>query len=186
MKKLWLLSALALFSFMGSQAQIQFGVKAGVNISRVSYNYSGSDDFYFGVNYGTKVGFFAGALIDIPVSEKFHAQPEILFSSEGGKFGSENVPYNYINVPLLVKYIIIDRLSAHAGPQVGYLLSVDGESDLEGVNRIPISFDLGGEYEIIDNLVGIARVNLGITNLSKDNDEKVRQTTFQIGVGYKF
>jgi len=179
MKKLCIVAILAIFSFTSMNAQgAKFGIKAGVNFAQLHAEIDG-----FGSETSdSKTGFFVGGVADIEISEKFHIQPELLYSSEGG----EDVPFDYINVPVIAKYYVAEGFNVQAGPQIGYLLSVDGDSDLEGANRITFGFDFGVGYDINENFFAIARYDLGLSNLIDDSSITTKQNTFQIGVGYRF
>ena len=179
MKKLCLVAIIAIFSLVSGNAQsTQFGIKAGVNFSQLSADVSGLGSG----NSDSRTGFFVGGVADIEVSEKFHVQPELLFSSEGG----DDIPFNYINAPVIAKYYVAEGFNIQAGPQFGYLLSVDGETDLQGANRFVFSLDFGVGYDINDNFFAVARYDLGLTNLVDLPGIDAKQNTFQIGVGYKF
>ncbi|MCB0459502.1 MAG: PorT family protein [Flavobacteriaceae bacterium] len=179
MKKLFVFAVLTVISFTALNAQnTRFGIKAGVNFSQISV-----DANEFGsANSDSRTGFFVGGVADIEVSEKFHVQPELLFSSEGG----DNVPYNYINVPIIAKYYVAEGFNIQAGPQLGYLVSVDGETDLEGANRLGFSLDMGIGYDINENFFAVVRYDLGLSNLIDDSSIDAKQNSFQIGVGYRF
>lgn len=179
MKKLCIVALLAVFSFTSVNAQgAKFGVKAGVNFAQLSID---AGDFG-SANSDSKTGFYIGGVADIEISEKFHVQPELLFSSEGG----DTVPFNYLNVPIIVKYYVAEGFNVQAGPQLGYFLSADGETDLEGANRVVFSFDFGVGYDITEEFFAVARYDLGLSSLVDDNSIDTKQNTFQLGIGYRF
>ena len=57
--------------------------------------------------------------MDLSISEKFHFQPEVLYTMEGN--GEDEFDVNFIRIPLMAKYYVADAFSIHAGPQVGFV-----------------------------------------------------------------
>ena len=74
MKKL-LLVAFSLATFITNAQDITFGVKAGANFASI-----GGDD---GKDLDGLVSFLIGATVEIPVSDTFSIQPEVLYSGQG-------------------------------------------------------------------------------------------------------
>ncbi|MDR0230219.1 MAG: PorT family protein [Flavobacteriaceae bacterium] len=202
MKKI-VLSVLAIGAFaFTANAQtpdIKLGAKAGVNFS----NLSNFDDSKM------KTGFHVGALAEIFINEKFAIQPELLYSTQGvkGKSGSgisglfgqkvdATLKLDYINIPIMAKYYVMDGLSVHAGPQVGFL--VKGEMELKSggdkatkdikdqCNSVDFGLNFGAGYELPMGVFFDARYNLGLTKVLKDSNESVKNGVFQLSVGYKF
>ena len=112
MKKGLLLFVCVLALTTLSQAQVRFGVKAGINLANVS-----GDDVD---GNSMKIGFNAGAVAKISVSEAFSIQPEIVYSDQGAKLEDDvKLNLSYINIPILAQYntggFIIET-----GPQFGF------------------------------------------------------------------
>jgi len=126
MKKSFLLVGIALLSLGGLNAQeyVMFGVKGGINSSTFSGDGFGDFD-----NPDSRTSFNLGLLAEIPVSDKFSVQPEVLYSGQGydivSRDNANDVEYqlDYINVPVLAKYYLVDGLSLEAGPQIGFLVN---------------------------------------------------------------
>ncbi len=87
MRKILLVAALAV-SAAAVNAQATFGVKAGANFSSIKSSGEGEDD-----NSDMKVGLNIGALANVPISEMFSFQPEVVFSMEGGKEEEDDIKY---------------------------------------------------------------------------------------------
>ncbi|MCT2563793.1 porin family protein [Chryseobacterium herbae] len=117
-----------------SKSPITFGVKGGMNISTVSEVY---DNGWMYSDQKAKIGFNAGVFANIPISEKFSLQPEILYSGLGAKIetsrmfdlgpmtkleGKETLSLSYLSVPVMFQYNIIPDLYVEAGPEFGFLL----------------------------------------------------------------
>jgi len=170
-----------LFVF-GSAQELSFGVKGGVNVSSVSGNAY--------VNLGgltSKVSFHVGGVAEIPISDKFAVQPELLFSSQGNQwnFSGDNLRLDYVNLPLLGKYYIIKGLSAEAGAVAGYLISTNDIK--ENFNSIDVAVAIGASYKLNNNMFFSLRYNKGITNInSNDALDSSQNNVLQISAGYSF
>lgn len=220
MKKLLFTAAIAVLGFTSANAQeVQFGVKAGVNLATIT-----GDDIE---DNSSKVGFHVGGVAEIKISEKFSVQPELIFSqqgtksefSESGEFGGNSFSYeeelkikaNYLNLPVMAKFYVAEGLSLEAGPQVGFLLSADAESEFtdtetfDGVTTTESgSFeqDVKDEFKSVDFGVGFGagykldsglnfglRYNLGLSSIGEDFDGEeydVKNNVLQFSVGYMF
>lgn len=115
---------------------IRFGIKAGGNSAYFSKQ-------EFGMN-SQKLGFHAGAFVNIPISKQFSLQPEVLYNQMGAKDVlsstkevtpdgttiktkvEDKVTMNYISVPLMVQMRPTDKFYIEAGPEFSYFL--DGKS----------------------------------------------------------
>lgn len=111
---------------------IRFGIKAGGNAA--SFN-----DQDLSLN-NQKIGFHAGVLVNIPLSEKFSVQPEVLYNQLGSRSvlsstdvttGATNVKtknedkltMNYISVPLMLQMRPTRNFYIEAGPEFSYFLN---------------------------------------------------------------
>ena len=131
MKKLFLGAAIAMSSLTFAQT---FGVKAGMNVSSVSSDATLSDK-------GSKIGFNAGAFVNIPVGESFSVQPEVLYTQYGDKYKqtgqtvlegtnlltnqtvSSARHHDYIAVPVMLQYNATPSFYLEAGPELGFMVS---------------------------------------------------------------
>lgn len=175
-----------------AQQQLKFGPKAGVNFANVS----GFD------NSEMKTGFHVGAVAEIKFNEKFSIQPEVVYSAQGTKTVINNIQGNvnidYINVPILAKYYIVDGFSVEAGPQVGFLVKAEGKGDVNGVsvssdikdNLKSTDFGLGVglAYDLPVGLFVNARYNLGLSDIraNTSSGDAIKNNVIQVGIGYKF
>lgn len=167
-----------------SAQDFSFGAKGGINIASVGGGtYTG-----FG-GLGSKISVHLGGVAEVPVSEKFAAQLELLYSSQGTKWnfvGGSNLNLDYVNLPILGKYYIIEGLSAEAGPLVGILLATNAEK--EDYNSIDIAFAIGASYKLNENIFFSLRYNKGLTDINKNESITVQNqnNVFQISAGYAF
>lgn len=114
----------------------------------------------------------------------------MLYSSQGTKwnFGSNgnSLKLDYINLPILGKYYIIEGLSAEAGPLVGFLISTNEEDD-DRFKKLDVGFAIGASYKLNENIFFSLRYNKGIANINGENfDGKSQNNVLQISVGYAF
>lgn len=171
MKKI-ILSILAVAAFGTANAQdIKFGVKAGANFS----NFTGDADA------DGRTGFYVGGLADFTISEKFHVQPELLYSMEGAKDGE----LDFLKIPVMAKYYVMDGLNIQAGPFVGFKINAEEFTD-EFTKSLDFGLGFGAAYELEKGLFFDARYNLGLSNISDVDGVDVGTSAFQIGLGYRF
>lgn len=205
MKKVILSSIFGLMTILGVNAQadsdlVQVGVKGGVNFSNVT-----GDDFE-GPN--SRTSFNAGFVAEIPFTERFSIQPEVLYSGQGFDIDQSNqdnfldndgnVEYqlDYIQVPVLAKIYLVEGLSVQAGPQIGFKINEEidyqpnddaGDIDLEDYSEtedIDISLAAGLEYKFDNGFFIQGRYNYGFSQLIKDYD--IHNSVFQAGIGFMF
>jgi len=187
-----LFAAVAVFGLTSVNAQeVKFGAKAGVNFATI-----GGDDTG---DLSSRTGFHVGGVAEIGISEKFSVQPELVYSAQGATEDFEGVDvdwkFDYLNVPVMAKYMVADGFSIEAGPQIGFLLSakVEGggeEVDIKDeVSGIDFGFGFGAGYKMESGLNFSARYNLGLSNINDfegSDDFSNQNNVFQISVGYFF
>ncbi len=208
MKRLLLFTILAISTINFTQAQeINFGIKGGANLASITGD---ETDELNGLT-----SFHAGVLAEILISDKFGFQPEIVYSIQGAKaeysesFEGETYDekytskLNYINVPLLFKYFVTENLSIEAGPQVGYLISIENkyeytgngqtesetDDSLEYMNRVDVAIGGGASYKFDSGLFLSARYNAGLSNIyeSEESDNfSTQNSVLQFSVGFMF
>ncbi len=100
---------------MGANAQFSVGVKAGAGVTNFSEN---ADN-----ELKSKTGLVIGALGTYQIQPKLSVQGELLYSMQGAKEGKGSYGFNYINLPLTVRYNVWNNLQLHTGPQLGFLTS---------------------------------------------------------------
>ncbi|WP_160111906.1 porin family protein [Aquimarina sp. AU58] len=160
------------------QKGIEFGIKAGANLTEFRNT---SSKF--------KIGVMGGVFSQYRLSEKLAIRSEILYSAQGAKSknSSGKIKLNYINVlPAIIKFYPINKLSLEAGPQVGYLLGGKGTGFVKSnFKKIDYGVALGIGYSLTDNLeVGI-RYNLGLADITKENNTSLKNSVFQAGISFK-
>jgi len=194
MKKLLLLVSIVTFGFSNSYAQdIKFGVKAGGNIATLTGDVE---------DLKSKFSFHIGGVAEIPITDKLSFQPELLYSSQGAEYdegldfggisANSKINLDYINVPLMAKYYVIENLGVEFGPLVGFLISAEEDYDGETVDvkddlkSIDFGLAAGANYELDFGLNFGLRYNLGLADISDGSDDKLHNGVLQVSVGYFF
>ena len=221
MKKLLLtIITVSSLSFLSAQ-EIKFGAKGGLNSSRIKFTvprivFGGFEAIYANKDYQFKNGFHVGGFVEFVITDQFSFQPELLLSFQGSKYESNDTEYKplpgfdqfetvtntttnlttaYINIPLMAKYYVSEKLYLMVGPQVGYLVGAKSKSEGFAINAFAIftppktiktltiidsdtdvkesfkSFNLsagaGAGYFFTENIFAEARYNRGLSNDSQ-------------------
>lgn len=189
--RLSVLLALVFFT-QAAMAQLNFGIKAGTNISKIEGK-SFKDEF----RYGYLVGGFA----EIGLGGKLSIQPEVLFNQYQTRVdtsfkavyqnafrdaSSGDVKLNYLSVPIVLNYKLGNILSLQAGPQFGVLMNKDKtllENGKEAFQNGEFSM-LGGAQINISKLRLTGRYVVGLNNINDiDNQNEWKSQAFQLSVG---
>lgn len=202
MKKNFLFILLFICASAIVKAQVSFGVKAGYNLSSVKFANEKLDSKSF---------FYAGGLIEYPLSPKVALQGELLYTKIGGKMGVElfqlvgnevvdmgTTYYDYrfsqLQVPISVKYSIIPQLSASVGMNFAFNVSSkvkttfmdENTHDFEGLQTLNLYPFLGAEYKFNKKFFVDARYNFNFIEMNKANGLPVKAGFLQAGIGYRF
>lgn len=186
MKKVLVFSAGILLATL-AQAQkgdVHFGLKGGLNISNVTV--SGDNSL------NSKAGFYAGGLAHIHLSRTWALQPELMYSMQGAKDGSNKLNLDYINIPVQLQYMFDNGFRLQTGPQVGLLMSAKAKSGgvkydvKDGFTNADFSWSFGTSYISKSGLGADLRYNLGLTDIDKATSVTNKNSVFQIGLFYQF
>ena len=204
MKKFFtLLFVLTVFSMI-SFAQMQAGLKAGVNISNLSGDDAGSPD--------SKTGFAFGGFFMYQFSPMFAIQPEAYYTMKGATekmdFSGTTVDLtytlDYIEIPVLFKFLIPIqgsgvRPAIFAGPFLGINTTAkvkaefDGQSqeeDLTDTKSTEFGLQFGGGigFPVGKGELGVdLRYILGLSTIDDSADEAdVKNNVININLYYGF
>lgn len=193
MKKiLFLIVVLFAFSSVYSQGII-FGVKAGVNLADLKFSVTEMND-----DSDMRTAFHVGGVADVSITDEFSIQPELLYNSVGAKWnvqGSNDLITDYLSIPFLAKYYVVEGFSLQVGPQVGFLLSAkvkgdDADEDVkDDLESIDFGLGFGAAYKLDAGLFFDARYVLGLSNTWTTDiigDETAKNNVFQFSIGYMF
>ena len=214
MRKVLLLFCLLLITSSIAFSQMKFGVKGGFNISTIVYDPDPTLDI------SPMLSFHIGGFFEYAFEENLNFRAELLYSGEGGRLtgeavreivedqGLENVDlefresYNFISLPLLLKYNHSSGVSLEAGPTANFLLAARTSQSLksddarlvltqdfnESVNSVDLKFAIGGGYELPSGLSFNLRYSFSLSNLYTDEqteliDQEAMLSLFQISAG---
>ena len=204
MKKVFVLIAAAIVS-MSAMAQVQFGVKVGIDATNFwgkGYVSTTSETGYpILVNHDMKFNYQVGLLMEYKFTDKFAIAPEVVFAAQGGKVATDNPSLsqreatyttNYINVPVMLKYYVSPAFSIDLGPQVGFNVyskakigNIGSDDRKDFTKSVDFGVGLGGTYNLTDNAFIQARYTLGMTNVFKSKME-CKNGNIQLAFGMKF
>ena len=186
MKKFILFLAAATLSFGTLSAQgWAGGPKAGLTLST-------ANGF---ANAELKPGFSAGLFFESVACNWFVIESDLLFSMQGFKVDGENtdtsVTLNYISMPILGKYYLMDGLNLQMGASFDYLIHTgakidDKEVSVKGMfNKFNIQLLAGLAYDFDFGLILEGRYRYGLTQLTPDADD-IYSGMLQVSVGWRF
>lgn len=181
MKKL-IVAAITLFVGTTAFSQsIDLGVKAGANFANIT-DASGLSN---------KTGFQAGVFGGVKFSDKFGIQADILYSQQGAEFDFGKFDLDYVNIPIVVKYYLIQGLNVQVGPQFGFVVKDDvyttsfgGNSIKANTENTDVSGVVGAGYDFPLGIRVDARYNFGLTDVVEGASNK--NSVFSVALGYSF
>jgi hypothetical protein len=193
------LSLICILSILVLSTNAQrLGVKAGLSLAKANYEYTGTS-----ISTSNLVGFQGGLIGEIPISDDLFLNSGVLFSQKGTKFSllGVNVKFsiNSLEIPLNVAYkydMGSLKLFGQIGPYLGVGLStgmkgggevetIDFGSEIDQMKRVDIGANFGGGIEINKVQLGIS-YGLGLTNLSNDPDETLKNGVLSLSLGVMF
>ncbi len=211
MKRIGLLLAFVLTAALAN-AQVRFdiGLKGGLNFAKLDGHSTVTQD------YGSRTGFHVGAYATLKIT-KFAIQPEIIFSRQGQSFAYNaqqnfNSNFDYINIPIIIKFYLAGGLNLQAGPQFGFLASAKGDvikgtqqsstvstgQDIKNfVKASDLSLGLGFGWDLPLGINITGRYNMGLSDINKNTGQpagttvtslgtvQARNQVIQISVGYR-
>ncbi|NRB60914.1 MAG: PorT family protein [Winogradskyella sp.] len=174
MKKLLLILFISATALSFSQ-EIKYGIRGSLNVSNL--------DFDPDANFENKHrnGFAFAGFVDFGLSETVALRTELQWSAEGGK--EQELRADYIQLPIMLRLNVSERLSLGAGPQ----LNLKTWKDNDGFSTFTFSGVLGAEYMITSDLFIDVRYSYGFSNiLDKDlTDVEAKNHVMQFGFGIK-
>lgn len=191
---LLLIVAVAFFGSVKAQSDFNLGPKLGLNVTNLTN---------FDMN--NKASIHIGGFANVKFTDFVGMQVELLYSRQGardkfhngdGKKVKNMVRVNYLNIPVLARLNVWDKLNVEVGPQLEFALNgkyVEKVGDattkikMHNLNTVGLSLAVGASYELDMGMIFSARYNIGLTNVF-DKDIVRRSSknhVFQLSVGYK-
>jgi hypothetical protein len=176
------------FAFQ-TQAQMKFGLKAGINAAGIKQNFNSSQDEY---DTNMRLGFHIGATVDYGVSDVLSVQPGLLLSSKGYSSdlkdgldddetikGYDRHSFNYLEIPINFAYKMND-LQFYAGPYLAF--------GIGGKNKWDYTYEWDGDSENYSDEYAYKAIlgDVGEGDLG-DDEEAYSALDFglNLGVGYE-
>lgn len=189
---------------MPSQAQVKFGVKAGLNLNSVSIK-----DVKSTLDANNRAGFFAGATADVTIPLLgFGADASLLYDNKrlslSNEDGTDSKTLHYISLPINVKYTLgfSSLVSAYVatGPQFSWNVGSKNWSPAHikqgwELKKSEFSWNIGLGATFIDHVRIGYNYNIGIGDTAKATllgtatqavTGKLKNNTHQISVAYIF
>ena len=200
MKKVFLMISLAFAFSQTSTAQLDFGVKAGLNYNSESIQSVSKGEF---TGAKSKTGYHAGIWLrfKLPIIG-FYLRPELVYTNLENELlykESQTTSYNFqkVDIPVLIGKKFFGIGNVFAGPSFQYILNSDFSlNDIENVDTdgFTVGLQVGAGIELnnlgIDvrwerglNTVESTFLNVS-TNTNVTFDTRVNQII--IGLSYKF
>ncbi|MCB0588488.1 MAG: PorT family protein [Phaeodactylibacter sp.] len=198
----WGFTALVFFILFpcSSYAQTYFGFKAGPNISHLRMTKIPSE---FGdSSLGQLYGFQAGMVVEQPINGHLVLGAELLGAMKGGQWSLDPIgtpgalefqsELYYLNLPVFLRLIPIERWSLDVGLEGGYRLG-SSEAALF-MERADFSWLLGASFQISRSFLASLRYSLGNVRVGEGHfvDEETgingvyyfRTRSLQLSVAY--
>lgn len=186
MKKAILL-VLVILPFFTTHAQTSFGVKGGFNFSSLGGKDGNRDDTK------SQVGFNFGGLVRFPAGKQTCVQTELLFSTKGFRIlelgGDYRSRFNYLALPVLLRYTFLSGFYTEAGPSLSVLLKAERETDVVGYVNVKdaytsaaFSWCAGLGYQLKNGLGIGARYTIGLNSISSNQNLKVKFNEIHFGL----
>jgi hypothetical protein len=178
MKKSFLLAVLILVPFMIQAQGVGIGIKAGANWANQDVA---------NVDINTVTSYHAGAYLNLNFSDKWGITPEVQYSVYGSEWNNLKVDFDYIALPVMLRFKPISLLSLEAGPQFSFLTKANIENigdvtDQFKNNDFGLAFGAGLHLPLGFN-VG-ARYILGFSDISDVSAESIKNRNIQLYVGW--
>lgn len=176
-----------------AQAQIHFGLKGGIDVSKMTF----SSDLFKGDN---RTGFFIGPMVDftIPVVG-IGADVAVQYAQSGLKatdhsgVDTNTETLKSIEIPINLKWTIGlgSALGVYlaAGPQFGFSLNDKLWDNIEA-KKCAVSVNVGVGLKLIQHLQVGVNYNIGASKLANVIDESfetnIRKNAWQVSLAYLF
>ena len=183
-----ILICLLFLTATGYAQTFRTGLKAGGNLSYLGSRDSGNE------SNTSRTGYHVGWIGSWDVSG-FSLQTEVVYSTQGGAIGIAGINYeenyNYINIPVALKFNIGKEFSFHFGPYFALLMNATqretGQADVN-IDEFISSTDYGGfaglGYDLQDSWLFEIRYNYGLSDVDQRNNAERRNRFWQLSVSY--
>lgn len=175
-----------------------FGVQVGTNFA----DYTNS-------NGKSRVGLYAGAMIDYNFSRRWGVESGVFFSQQGnrnnaeggyvvgGQEGRTDHLLDYVSVPLYLKFVVLGGFRVYAGAQASYLISAKRKINYangsvyetmpsDKVKPFDLAANLGVGYHFKFGLDVAATYSFGFYDVLTYTDKDHKSSMLRVTVGWRF
>lgn len=195
MKKYFVMAALTLLAVLPANAQFSYGIKAGLNMSKVSFNKN------TGIDRDNKTGFFVGPMAEFTVPlVGIGADIALLYDNKVVNVEDTNKTLHYIDIPINLKYTLglgdLASVFLATGPQFAFNI---GDRNIWGgdykLKDSQFSWNVGVGAKLLFHLQIAYNYNIGIGKTADVSavgaakgiiSGKMKTNTHQISVAYMF
>ena len=173
------------FTVIPAKAQFKWGLKGGVNVSKLSFN----KDILKSENME---GFFVGPIVEFTIPlVGLGVDAALLYNQLGMKSNVYRYKKMGLDIPINLKYTLglgsIFGIFIAAGPN--FFFNFKGDNNIINKRRVVVGINLGAGVKLINHLQLGANYNipLGISGESNSADKyNYRVRTWQISIAYLF
>ena len=169
------------FSVNAQSTKVQYGLKAGLNVSG-----------FTGTGAGTTHNlnsWYAGAQASLPFSKIFAFQPELMYSKEGFRSPGVKYIYEFVRMPLTFQLRHQTGVYAEFGAQVGVKIKatadafiIDQKMEIPDMETINTGLIMGVGYRHPSGIGANFRYAPSISDIGEDLDGKLH--TLSIGLSF--
>ena len=184
-----LVVVLCLFMAVPSQAQIKFGLKGGLDISKLDTKVSDNT-----------TGFFVGPMVDVTLPIiGLGIDVAALYSQSGIDVNNKNSEkLKSVEIPVNLKWTLglgsTFGVFIAAGPQFGFSINDGWKQLMEESNKSFVSVNVGAGLKLLRHLQVGVNYNIGASKLgdmiveSADGDlrSNIRKNSWQVSLAYMF
>jgi len=208
MKKLLLSLGAAFLLAAGAQAQVSYGLKAGVNLPKLTFS---GDNITITSDVATN--FYVSGYANIFAAPNFAIQPGLSLQGKGAKFKNgdifefedgESATINLmsIEIPVNAVYYIpagtAGSVFIGAGPYVGFNVAANGKSGGESekidigsgdgeINTVDYGANFQAGFKLSNGFLINAGYGLGLGNVWNLGDGvKTKNNVLSFGIGFEF
>lgn len=195
MKKFFAMAAVMLLAVLPANAQFSYGLKAGLNMSKVSF------DKNSGIDRDSKTGFFVGPMAEITVPLiGIGVDAALLYDNKVVNAEDTNKTLHYIDIPINLKYTLglgdMASVFVTTGPQFAF--NIGDRNIWHGDYKLKtseFSWNVGLGAKLINHLQIAYNYNIGVGKTADVTPQgvangivagKMKNNTHQISVAYMF
>jgi len=207
MKKIFLAAVLSVATCVAINAQTTFGLHIGGTVANAKFKESG-----FSFTTDSKIGWKAGVVANVPLTEMFTFMPQLNVVSKSSKFeeDEDKVTFNFTYAELPLNFVYQSKgFFGGVGPSIGFGVGGKVKAESSGMSdEVKVKFDgkkeddvtdddlhlkaldFGGQiiagYQLPSGLFFNAHYNFGFSNISPENEGTLKNNYFGFGIGYFF